>query len=555
LNFDTVSGFHFFDREKSSMIKQLKPWALALCLLNILSTPVQAETTESQTATANTDLHETMTSAHAQEKSVHLLKHHSYHIASKKHKPAANNTSAETNVIPNQSMESVNVTGPAPAASQRQALYINGPQSFPMDIDVPGQSFVSTGPYIGIPLLYSGMNLIINSPNINEDVTLLNMRKAIRERLVAMGRPIEEDHAHLLLSGIVEGQAFYQAPGQGADTSGIDVSTAALDGYILGPSPWTSALLSFAYDNNVGTSEGSLNNNARALNSRVFISKAFIVIGNYQESPFYGTLGQMYVPFGTYSTNMISNPLTKILGRMKERALLIGYQQQGKNALYGSTYIFNGDTHVGSASRLNNGGINLGYRYAYGRYSGDFGGGLIANLADSIGMQVNGYSPPNFGGFGANNGYGNERIAHRVAAFDLRGVFSIGESIDLLAEYVSAFGSFSENDLTFNTHGARPQALNLEAAYTFPVYEKPTTVALGYGRSKDALALGLAAQRYSMVINTSIWKDTLQSLEFRKDMNYAESDYATGTGSAVMTPITGMGKPDYIVTAQFDIYF
>lgn len=542
------------------MIKKLQPWALATGIFCLLSMPVYAETTTNAEAPApNTASSPTTATEHFNEKATHLIrkKHAPYSHVTGHLKSSANTNAGQTTNIPNQSMESVNLTTPALVSTEPQAaLYISGPQSFPMDIDVPGQSFVSTGPYIGIPLLYSGMNLIINSPNINEDVTLLNMRKAIRERLVAMGRPIEEDHAHLLLSGIVEGQAFYEAPGQGPDTSGLDVSTAELDGYILGPSPWTSALLALAYDNNTGTSEGSLNNNSRTLNSRVYVNKAFIVIGNFQETNFYGTLGQMYVPFGTYSSNMISSPLTKVLGRTKERALLVGYQQQGKNAFYTSAYVFNGDSHVGSTSRLNNGGINVGYRYAFGgRYSGDIGGGVIVNLADSIGMQDNGFSSPYFGGFGANNGFGNEMIAHRVAAADLRGLFSIGESIDLLVEYVGALQSFSENDLTMNTHGAKPQALNLEAAYTFPIFTKPSTIAAAYGWSKDALALGLAAQRISLAFNTSIWKDTLQSLELRKDINYAQHDFASGTGYAVTEPIRGMGKPDYMVTAQFDIYF
>ena len=125
--------------------------------------------------------------------------------------------------------------------------------NFPIDIDVPGQYFVSSVPFIGVPLAFSGSNLIINSPNINEDVALLNIRKAIRERLNLLGRPQEVDHAHLLLSGIVEAQAIYTDPGEGPTSADIDLTDVELDGYILGPSNWTSALFAMTYDNNLGT--------------------------------------------------------------------------------------------------------------------------------------------------------------------------------------------------------------------------------------------------------------------------------------------------------------
>jgi hypothetical protein len=424
-------------------------------------------------------------------------------------------------------------------------------QSLPLDMDVPGQSFVSSGPYIGIPLSYSGGNLIINSPNVNEDVSLLNIRKSVNARLASLGRAKAEDHAHLLLSGVVEGQALYKAPGGGAKTSDIDVTSAGLDGYILGPNSWTSGLISLAYDNDLGSNTGSYNNTSRMQNSRVFINKAFIVIGDFSKTPFYGSLGQMYVPFGTYSSNMVSSPITKILGRLKERALLVGYQQQGSPALYASAYVFKGDSYVGATRRINNGGINLGYRFAHGSISGDFGAGMIRNIADSQGMQNNGNGPA-FAGFGGTNGSGNEKLTHGVPALNLRGMLALGSQVDFLAEYIGATTSFSRNDLTMNGRGAKPQAVNTEAAYTFTAFTKPSSLAIGYGRTKDGLAIGLPWQRYSLAFNTSLWENTLQSIEFRHDIEYAASSFASG--SKVMA-LAQTGRADNGITAQFDMYF
>jgi len=89
-------------------------------------------------------------------------------------------------------------------------------------------------------------------------------------------------------------------------------------------------------------------------------------------------------------------------------------------------------------------------------------------------------------------------------------------------------------------------------SYSFQTFARPTAIAIGYGMTKDALALQLPAQRYSATLNTSIWRDTLQSLEFRHDVNYANSAFASG--STVPAPAVS-GHSDNVVTAQFDVYF
>jgi hypothetical protein len=542
--------------------------AISLLLSGVLVSPVNADTTtdaNSKVEKLNQQISQMQIELNALKKEVNpapkTISHKHYHHTRTSHSSITpvnvRNMAAPTSKMPSSMSES----SPQPSASVDQSVvptftnaYIGNPQSFPIDLDVPGRSFVSTGPYIGVPLLYSGGNLIINSPSVNEDVTLLNMRKAINLRLAALGRPHEEGHSHLLLSGILEGQASYMDPGNGPTNTDITLSTAELDGYLLGPSDWLSGLFAFAYDERSGASEGSLSNNAHVLNSRVFLSKAFITVGNFMESPIYGTIGQLYVPFGTYSTNMISSTLTQILGRTKARAIVLGFQQRGDDALYGSGYIFKSDTYTGSTNRVNNGGLNIGYRFVVAGLSGDVGGGVIANVADSLHMQDNGNGSPYWGGFGS-VGNGNEQIAHRVPAANVRAMLAIGNSINILGEYIGAINSFSANDLTFNSHGAKPKAINLEGAYTFELFSRPTSIALGYGKSWDGLALNLAMQRFSLELNTSWWKDTLQSLEFRHDQNYAESNYATGTSTNPTIAIMGAGKPDNMVTAQFDMYF
>lgn len=520
------------------MRQYLKLFFISLGLFSVLSSPVFAEDTQALQAQIN-ELQREMAALKASSAAKPVKKH----TAARHHSSAVKKTTTT---------HTDHISGPNNFPN-------DGVKYLPMDVDVPGQSFVSTGPYLGVPLSYSGSNLIINSPNINEDVSLLKLRKNINDRLKSLGVPHPEEHSHLLLSGNVEGQALYNSRGGQSNTSDIDVTNVELDAYILAPSNWTSGLIALNYENDIGSTSGSISSNHRTSNSRVFVSKAFITLGDFSKTPVYSTIGQMYVPFGTYSSNMITSPMTKILARTKARAILLGYQPLAPNSFYSSAYIFRGDSHVGSTAKVDNGGINLGYKYEVGKFSGDLGGGVIGNIADSVGMQFTG-NQPSFDGFGSsllcgpdeNIPCGNEQLVHRVPAYDVRGTMNFGKW-DLLAEYIIASTRFNPNDMTFNSHGAKPQALDVEAAYTFTTFvDKPTTVAVGYGMTKQALAIGLPMTRYSIVVNTSWWRNTLESLEFRHDVNYSAASTATGSNVPAQN---GTGEANNVVTAQIDLYF
>ncbi len=547
------------------MKQKLTPLAVGLCMLGLVSVPAFAEgTTDISTRTQAleqqvTELQQELVSLKSElgtkkASSVHSVKkhkrRHGYSNAVSNDNANSNNvaTIAHHPQIPGPSTVSENV---------KTTSYL------PIDLYVPGQAFVSSGPYLGTPLEYSGSNLIINSPSVNEDALLLKMRSNINKRFEALGMNSEVSTSHLLLSGFVEGQGIYKDRGIGSSTTNIDLSAANLDAYILGPSTWTSGLMEFAYDNDNGTNEGAYFNNARTQNSRVFVNKAFIIIGDLSKSPVYGSIGQMYVPFGVFSSTMVSSPFTKILGRVQARAVNIGYLQPGPNALYAAGYMFKGDAHGSATGRVNNGGLNLGYRLKQDKFSEDLGAGVIANIADSQTMQNTDFQSASiFGGFGATgtctniNGVssacGNERLVRRVPAYDLHGKFSIGDSVDILGEYITTSNSFSSNDLSINLRNAKPQAFHGEAVYSFDTFAHPTSLSAAYDLSKDALALGLPAKRYSVAVNTSIWRNTLESLEVRHDIDYSKN--VVSGGSLVAGP-QGTGRSDNVVTAQMDLYF
>ena len=109
------------------------------------------------------------------------------------------------------------------------------------------------------------------------------------------------------------------------------------------------------------------------------------------------------------------------------------------------------------------------------------GAGVIANIADSQGMQFTG-NQPLFAGFGGPTvsnvvtttgtttsivsvNTGSEKLVHRVPAYDARALLGFGQNIQVIGEYIMASTNFNPNDMSFNSHGARPQALTVEGIY------------------------------------------------------------------------------------------
>jgi hypothetical protein len=497
------------------MFVRLRATLAIVCALGMLfATPLFAQTTSGENNTSPIISHHHHGKKHA-------------HPASKQ----AANTSSQNSVA---------------GFAREETTYL------PFDIDVPGQAFVSTGPYIGVPIIYSGSNLVVNSPSINQDVQLLSIRKSIHQQLLAMGGEIfkEPYHSHLLLSGVAEGQAAYINNGGSPSTTNFDVTNVSLDAFFLGPSDWTLGFIEFSYNNNAPINNGVFASSSYYTdsNSNVYVNKAFVTVGNFSESPFYGSFGQFYVPFGTYASIMVSSTYTSVLAQTKARAFLAGFRQQVENGFYGSAYLFRGDSHAASVSKVNNGGLNVGYQYHYGPVNGTFGAGLLGNLADSGGMQIN-------------TGFDDyEQIHHRVPAYNLRGNFALLDHINLIGEFVGASTAFNPNDMSFDGRGAKPWAFDAEAGYTFTILDnKPSTLGVSYQQSHEALALGLPMQRYSAVFNTSLVRNTLEAIEFRHDQTYAASNTAngpTGAGSGcTAATCTATGKGNNAVTLAFDYYF
>lgn len=428
------------------------------------------------------------------------------------------------------------------------------------DINYLIGSTVLSSPIINIHSAYDASDLIVNQSTMNEDLRFLQQRQTLEDMLGGESALPSATRPRVFLSGKVETQAFYMTPFQGPESTGIDLTGVELD-VLAEASPWAFGFMSIDFDNAPLRNPLTLGSGNPINNSRLFLQRAFFTIGNLDKSPIYFSMGQMFVPFGDYTTYQLSNPVTKVEGRINNRAAVLGYYKDG---LYVSGYALNGAANTATGFGANNiyeFGANGGYKYISpnNNFKSNLGVGFVNNIAEAQGYQLNGLGNPNFfQGFAQR--LNTELLQHPVGGFNahLSGVY---KSLSMYSELVTALTNFAGQDLQFNGHGAAPAAFHIEGDYTFKIYERPSVFELGYEHTWESLALNLPQSSYIAVVGTSIWKNTIQTLEFRHDQNYPSSDTGggicdpTATGVPIICPVPAQTHTQNQLLLQFGVYF
>ena len=404
---------------------------------------------------------------------------------------------------------------------------------------------VVSSPYLGSRPAFDGSDYIVNISSINRDIRLMQQRRSLYRAYNNIGYPAPH-RPIIAISGKVEPVATVGDPFLPRSMIDLTLGSSELDiAAVLNES--VEAYMSLVYDESPPDVGGQ-----RLSNSSVDLNMGFVNIGNLDKTPFYFTGGQLYVPFGRFATAMVSAPLTMIMARTKSRPFIFGYKSKEDTGPFAAVYGFRSDTSVGSSGI---GGVNLGYIFDMSYFNGEIGGSFISSIDDAGGMQFTGSAPgTTFGGFSSITN-GNEAVRNTPAAgvhANLR-----VDRFNFTAEWVGVTGPFRAQDLSFNGRGAQPQAVQLEAGVTFKTFDKPASVALGYQWSKDTLALNLPAQRIAGVYNISIWKDTVESIEYRHDVNFNATNYANGAAPTGLTNANtiGPGGASDTLLVQLGVFF
>lgn len=403
---------------------------------------------------------------------------------------------------------------------------------------------IVTSPYLGDRPAFDGSDYLVNISSINRDIRLMQQRRRLYNAYESIGYPIP-NMPIIMISGKAEPAANINNTYLGRATGDINLGSSELD-VTAALNSKVEAFMSIAYDDSPPPIGPRVDNSAFSLNL------GFVNIGDLDQSPFYFTAGQLYVPFGRYSSSMISSPISLVLARTKSRPFILGYKSQGDSGPYAAVYGFKSDTSLGHAGI---GGVNLGYIINNQGITGDIGVGYIGSITDSSGMQLTGSAPyTTFGGF-ASITNGSELVT-KVPAFDVHGDLSF-DRYSITAEWVGTTERFNPQYLSFNGRGAKPQAAQIELGMTFMSFDRPSSIGVGYQQSKDTLALNLPRQRVSAVYNISIWKDTVESIEYRHDSDFRLGTYANGVPAIGGTNLNtlGSGSSSDSVIAQIGVYF
>lgn len=416
-------------------------------------------------------------------------------------------------------------------------------------------SLVTIDNYTDEETYHKGNSLLIKSPGVLApgillDQAVLAKRQADDAALTKAGLSLPSQ-PRLLLSGKLEADAIYDDQYRGKSTTDLNLSAAELD-ILATVNPWTSGFMAITYDNSMTNTS---NASARRLdNSRMRLDKGFITLGNLDKSPFYGSFGQMYVPFSRYDSWMISDPLTKFVGKTKARAITATYLRQSGNLRpYVEGFWFKGDASYandGNASQAKQGGADTGIVFKRDKLTADLGVSYISSIADSDGLQGTGASS-GFKGFNENSD--KEKLVHAVGGAAAHGNVGYG-NFYFNGEYITALQEFSQSDLTYNNGGAQPKAWNTEAAYLFHLFNRSSSIALGYSRSYEALGLNIPEQRYMLTMAMTLLSNLTAYLELRHDINYGNDNTATGRGTTAYIK-DNLGRNDNAITFRLGMYF
>jgi hypothetical protein len=311
----------------------------------------------------------------------------------------------------------------------------------------------------------------------------------------------EQGHPTFVWGGVLEVEAAYSDPYVGDSTSDVVLATAEL-GVGAQINAWVSGEITLLYEED---------------DTDLEVDVATVTVAP-PEGAWSVTAGQLYVPFGSFETNLVSDPLTLEIGETRESAVQASIESSG---LAGTFYVFNGSNKkdAGADDLVDNWGAALGYGHEADGFSLSAGLGYINDIGDSDAIQ---------------DSLTSNSVQDHVPGWTAGAMIETGPFV-VIGEYVAATEAFQATELDFNGRGAEPKAWNIEAGYNFELAGKGATFAVGYQGTDEALALELPEERILAALSVDVLDNTTLSFEVANDKDYYVADGGTGESANTAT--------------------
>ena len=314
------------------------------------------------------------------------------------------------------------------------------------------------------------------------------------------------------ISGVLEAEAGYEKidPAEGDEETSSDIALATMElGIDAELNEYVSGHVLFLWEEDD--------------TEPIDLDEGIITISGGGDSAAYFSVGKMYIPFGNFESNMISDPLPLEIAETRESAVLVGFE---RNGLYGALFIFNGDVDEdGEESQIDNFGATVCYEMENDDFALNAGIGYINNIIDSDGLT---------------DAFDEERDAladisedafielkDYVGGINAYAALGLGP-FSLLGEYISALDDpeFNQFDGTLETVEKMDafKAWSIEAGYAFTMGEKEAVAALSY-QGTDNLEDILPESRILGSLGVAIFENTSLALEYAHD-EYENDDEA-----------------------------
>jgi hypothetical protein len=254
------------------------------------------------------------------------------------------------------------------------------------------------------------------------------------------------------------------------------------------------------------------------------VDEAFMLFDGGNDAPVWVRAGKMYVPFGNFSSNMISDPLTLEIGETNESTVEAGMRM---GDFYALAYVFNGDVdEAGDDNHIDNFGAQVGYALEQDNFSLDASISYINNLVDSDGWE------------GELDDFEAELdLDEYVGGLGMHAVVEAG-AFNIIGEYILAL---DDPEYVVGTSVEERDAIevwNLEVGYAFTLFNKEALVGVAYQGSNNGdsfMPEGYAStdedldfipkDRYMFTIGAEILPYTSLALEYLHD-EYEDDDSA-----------------------------